>query len=241
MTEIGLSLIVPCLNEVENVAILAKRYFSVADELPPTEIVYVDDGSNDGTWEKLESLVSEYGERIVVIRHSVNRGIPAAWASGLGVARGTHSCLIDADLQNPPEAVVSLYEALVSTGADLVRGVRVPASAHPWTRALMSKGLNQLLNIVFKMKSADNKSGFILARTSDLRDIVAHTGKYRHFQTFIGVSAHAKGLQDVEVLTPFENRTSGTSFLEGRSVSVIMEALRDIPVAYREYKVTKQK
>ena len=92
-TGLDLSVVVPCLNEEVNVGALAERLFEATDEARlATEIVFVDDGSTDGTWSAIEQCRREWGDRVVGVRHEENAGIAAAWRSGLGrQAVGTHA------------------------------------------------------------------------------------------------------------------------------------------------------
>lgn len=236
MTAERLSLVAPCLNEEENVGHLASRFLAAAESRgAEVEIVFVDDGSTDLTWERLEALAEAKGDRIQLVQHASNQGIPRAWLSGVEAATGRLVCLIDSDLQNPPESVFALLDVLVESGADLVRGVRRPVTAQPRSRVIMSRVLNSLLNLVFGMTSRDNKSGFVLARREDMLRIVRHRGHYVHYQTFIGVAAHSFGLRVIEVDTPFEDRRSGLSFLSGKSVKVVRQVIGDIPEARREF------
>lgn len=235
--QIDISLVAPCLNEEENVAVLAKRFFDASRQHPYTvEIVFVDDGSTDSTASKIESLMEEYGERVRLVRHPRNQGIPKSWISGWEASRGTHVCLIDSDLQNPPEAVFEMFHSLRLSSADYVQAVRRPAIRRNFSRVLMSRLLNSILNHVFKMSARDNKSGFILTDHNKMRSILEHHGIYRHFQTFVGVSANAKGFSAIEIDTPFEDRRAGVSFLAGKSVRVAVEVLRDIRVARQEFR-----
>jgi glycosyltransferase involved in cell wall biosynthesis len=231
-----ISLVAPCLNEEKNVELLASR-FLVASETADvlTEIIFIDDGSTDLTWERIGQLCLRYPGRIIPIRHSKNRGIPQGWISGVDAAKGELICLIDSDLQNPPEAVFEMFEALNKHNVDLVRGVRKPVMAQSRLRVIMSRVLNFVLNFVFEMKLKDNKSGFILGKSDEIKRIVYHSGHYCHYQTFIGVAAHSRGVKSVEIETPFEDRRNGISFLSGRSLKVIKEVLKDLPAAQAEF------
>jgi phenylacetate-CoA ligase len=231
-----ISLVAPCLNEEENVVVLARRFFSAAHHRGfQSEIVFVDDGSTDFTWQRLEELKQEFGEAVCLVRHSSNRGIPQGWRSGASVARGQYVCLIDSDLQNPPESVFDLYDALIERGVQLARGIRVPVEAQARSRIIMSRTLNGLLNLIFGMRSKDNKSGFILGQTEVISKLIHHRGHYLHFQTFVGVAANANGLRVVEIETPFEDRRAGISFLSGKSFRVIRQVMADIPEARKEF------
>jgi phenylacetate-CoA ligase len=235
-SKIIISLVAPCINEEDNVEILTSRFFE-ASELANvyTEIVFVDDGSTDSTWERVSGLSTRYPGRVKGIRHPTNRGIPQGWISGVEASDGELICLIDSDLQNPPEAVFQMYETLRIHDAELVRGVRKPVMSQSVSRVIMSRILNLILNFVFKMKSKDNKSGFILCKRDEIIKIVRHSGHYYHYQTFIGVAAHALGVRSIEIETPFENRRNGISFLSGRSLKVLIEVLTDFPAAHTEF------
>lgn len=236
MSPIEVSLIAPCLNEEENVQILSSRFLSASTVRGIlAEVVFVDDGSTDSTWQRVNEIRSVEKDRVTIVRHSSNRGISQSWLSGLEVSRGRLACLIDSDLQNPPESVFDLYDLLLLSGAQLARGVRRPTSSQQRSRVVMSRVLNTVLNVIFGMKSRDNKSGFVLADRELLMKIVRHGGHYSHYQTFLGVAAHAHGVTTVETDTPFENRRHGISFLSGSALKVMLQVLGDIPEARREF------
>jgi len=233
----ALSVIAPCLNEAVNIPVLAERLFVATDEAEiPTELVLVDDGSTDGTWETARQLRDRMGERVVVVRHQVNRGIAASWHTGLAAARGTYACFVDADLQNPPEEVVTLYRRLLESPYDIAQGFRSSIGRTRDSRLLMSKTLNLMLNTAFGMRSRDNKSGFVLGPRRVLEDVTAHRRPYRHFQTFITASAHAKGYSILEVETLFQSRNAGESFMSAKVGKVVVGALADFPVAVAEFR-----
>jgi phenylacetate-CoA ligase len=72
----SLSVIAPCLNEEVNIPVLADRLFAATDESGiPTELVLVDDGSTDGTWQTIRRLRESRGDSVVGVRHSSNFGI----------------------------------------------------------------------------------------------------------------------------------------------------------------------
>ena len=94
-----LSVIVPCFNEEANLPELADRVgevFRVGRLEGAAELILVDDGSRDGTWRTIEGLTANH-PFVVPKRHPVNRGIAAAWKTGLAAARGRLVCVIDAD------------------------------------------------------------------------------------------------------------------------------------------------
>ena len=230
-----LSVVIPCFNEENNVRNFAQEIYRVFEPTNKTvELVFIDDGSTDSTWECITSL-SAASSLVKGIQHEQNSGIAPAWRSGLASASGRLACLIDADFQNRPEDILALLNELNKTGVDLVQAVREPVDEVPWLRSLLSRVLNKTLNLTFRQKAADSKSGFIVAPLRILNDIVTFQGPYRHPQTFIGVSARSRGYAVAEVKCPFEKRVAGHSFLDGRSFLVSAEVLLDLPRAHREF------
>jgi phenylacetate-CoA ligase len=233
-----LSVIAPCLNEEVNVPVLAERLFAATDEAGiRTELILVDDGSTDGTWQAIQRLRESRGDSVVGIRHPSNFGISESWRTGLDSARGTYACFIDADLQNPPEEVVTLYSRLLSSPFDIAQGFRSSIGRQRDSRLAFSKVLNFLLNTAFGMRARDNKSGFVLGPRAVLTDVLDHKRKYRHFQTFVTVSAKTKGYSILEVETLFESRNAGRSFIDASVWRVVRQALRDFAPALVEFRV----
>jgi glycosyltransferase involved in cell wall biosynthesis len=207
---LALSVIAPCYNEEGNIAELVRRTLTALErEGIDGELVLVDDGSRDATWECIEREMSD--PRVRGVRHPKNRGIEGGWHSGLGLARGELVCLIDSDLQNRPEDIPRLYQTYRQQRPDLVQAVRNLRNLR--SRRLFSRGLNLLLNVTFGMNLRDNKSGFILCRADTLRDLLAHRYQYRYFQNFIGAAAGVRALRVAEVDTDFDPRQAGQSFL----------------------------
>ncbi len=207
-----LSVIAPCFNEQDNVELLTARTLGVFEEMGiAAQLLLVDDGSTDATWERIEQC-SRGSSQVHGIRHVSNRGMEAAWHSGLEGASGELVCLIDADLQNRPEDIPRLYRAYLRELPDLVQGIRHPVSGARH-RHLFSRGLNLLLNLTFRMSLRDSKSGFVLCRRDVLPRLLRHRFEYRYYQSFIGVAAHTQCYTIAEVNTDFDKRHAGDSFL----------------------------
>jgi glycosyltransferase involved in cell wall biosynthesis len=113
----AVSVIVPVFNEEDNVSILQQELSRALTGLD-YEIIFVDDGSNDRTAERIERSA-----RIRILRFEKNTGQSAAMYAGLRAARGTNLVLIDGDLQNDPADIPRLL-AEIEHGADLVCGYR---------------------------------------------------------------------------------------------------------------------
>jgi phenylacetate-CoA ligase len=178
---------------------------------------------------------------VVGVHHPVNRGIEAAWRSGLQAARGVYVCFIDADLQHLPEDVYRLLREIQLSNADLVQGYRSSVGRLKNSRYILSKGLNFILNVLFGMNMRDNKCGFVIARKEVLEDVLTHRYRYRYFQTFITVSATAKGYTTRSIETLFESRLLGESFLAKFPTRVVLWSLIDLLKGFVEFRLARKK
>src|SRR5216683_911676 len=139
-----LSIVVPLFNEVGTIHELHKRLTEVLLLIgQPSEIVYVDDGSRDGTGEALEALAVR-DERVVFVPLARNYGQTAALAAGFDAAAGAVIVAMDGDLQHAPEEIPKLL-AKLDEGYDIVSGWRERRVDNLWTRRLPSKMANWLM------------------------------------------------------------------------------------------------
>lgn len=231
-----ISIIIPCFNEQDNVAELAKRAVNILrGKKLEGEIIFINDGSTDDTQKILDQLVKKYSNTFT-INNRINQGIATSWKNGIQKSKGKYSCLIDADLQNQPEDIYRLYREIKWTNVDLVQGWRSHIGRQKSIRYFFSITLNFLLNFLFKMNSHDNKSGFIIARKEVLEDILNVKHKYKYFQTFITVATKAKGYSIREIETLFEDRLMGKSFISNIPLKVVLFSVLDIFKAFFEYR-----
>ena len=129
-----IAVVIPVFNERESLEALATRLDETLAGLDrPSEVVFVDDGSTDGSLDYLRTLAERPGRRVVAL--SRNAGQHAAVWAGLSVARGEIVVTLDADLQNPPEEIPSLVRAMEEGGFDLVGSVRRTRRDSPARRA----------------------------------------------------------------------------------------------------------
>ncbi len=143
---IEVSVVVPVYNEVESVGVLVEKLQEALHRLNKTwEIVLIDDGSSDGTWEKMKELsFSNKGMRIVRLRR--NFGQTAAMSAGFDHARGQIIVTLDADLQNDPADIPRLIETLDNNNLDVVSGWRKNRKDPFINRRLPSMLANELIS-----------------------------------------------------------------------------------------------
>lgn len=126
----SISCVIPVYNEQETLEHCYERVCKMLDSLDesPQEIVFINDGSTDRTEEMLREL-TQRDPRVVAVRLSRNFGHQAALAAGLREARGDMIAVLDGDLQDPPEVVPEMIQA-VRDGADVAYGVRKHRKEH---------------------------------------------------------------------------------------------------------------
>lgn len=235
------SVVAPCFNEAQNLPELVERLSRLFERKRIAgEIVLVNDGSFDNTGAVIDELAARYAG-LVALHHDSNRGIEAAWRSGVHAAQGIYVCFMDADLQNLPEDVYRLLREIELCSADLVQGYRSSVGRLRDSRYLLSKGLNWMLNTLFRMHQRDNKSGFVIARKEVFEDILAHRYRYRYFQTFITVAAVSKGYTVRAIETLFESRLLGRSFLPRVPIGVVLWCLVDVTKAFVEFRLSPKR
>ena len=120
-----ISIVVPCFNEEACLVELHQRLSAAARSVAGAdyELVLVNDGSSDGSWPAMRRLAAD-DAHVVAINLSRNHGHQLALTAGLDLCRGDTVLIIDADLQDPPELLAPMLQAMRESGADVVYGVR---------------------------------------------------------------------------------------------------------------------
>jgi glycosyltransferase involved in cell wall biosynthesis len=204
-TRLALSFVIPVLNEVESVAPLYER---LCDELERSgqswEMIFVDDGSSDGSFEALRAL-RERDPRIHIIRFRRNFGKTPALVAGFQRARGEIVFTMDADLQDDPAEIGRFLEKL-DEGYDLVSGWKYPR-LDPWTKTFPSRVFNGMVSATTGVKLHDINCGFKAYRRELLDDIKL----YGELHRFIPVLAHQRGFRVAEIPVTHHPRKFGKS------------------------------
>ena len=141
----ALSVVAPCYNEQEVLPEFLRRVGAVLDAAGGiAEVVLVDDGSRDRTWEMMTQAAAA-DSRIVAVRLMRNHGHQLALTAGLSVCRGERILIIDADLQDPPELLPDMM-ALMDQGADVVYGQRRQRDGESLFKRATASGFYRLIN-----------------------------------------------------------------------------------------------
>jgi glycosyltransferase involved in cell wall biosynthesis len=216
-----LSIVLPVFNEEENVEPLIGEIHSVISSLQKSyEVVAVDDGSRDRTFEILSRLHRSQ-PALQVVRLKRNFGQTAALAAGLAHAQGEIVVLMDGDGQNDPADIPSLI-ANIQQGNDLVVGWRVNRQDPFLSRRLPSMIANRLISWTTKVKLHDYGCTLKAMR----KDIAKGLKLYGEMHRFIPAIAYERGAQVAEIKVNHRPRLHGRSkYGISRTLRVVLDLL----------------
>ncbi len=203
---VGVSVVIPVFNEQEGLTQLFERLYPALDALGRSyEIVFVDDGSADGS---VALLREQYQRRPDVTRVVVlarNAGQHRAILAAFAYARGDYVITLDADLQNPPEEIAKLVAAM-DAGADYVGTVRVRRQDVLWRKAA-SRLMNRLREGTTSIRISDQ--GCML-RGYD-RSVIDAVNRCTEVSTYVPALAYTFARHPVEIEVAHAERTVGQS------------------------------
>jgi glycosyltransferase involved in cell wall biosynthesis len=203
--DVGLSVVVPLYDEAESLPELNRELRTALDSMGTTwEIVYVDDGSRDGSDGVIERLAAE-DPRVRGASLRRNFGKSAALAVGFRLARGERVATLDADLQDDPAELKRMAEAL-DGGLDLVSGWKRKRQ-DPLTKTVPSRLFNAVTSWVAGVKLHDFNCGFKLYR----REVTQALVIYGELHRFLPAIAHWQGFRVGEVPVNHRARRFGRS------------------------------
>jgi len=157
MSALTLSVVVPIFNESESVGELHARLTAAVSPLGSYELVLVDDGSSDGTWERLAAIAAD-DPHVRLVRLSRNFGHQVALTAGVDAARGDAVVTMDGDLQDPPEVIPELV-ARWRDGYDVVYGVRAARKGETryklWTAQLFYRLIRRMSPVAIPENAGD--------------------------------------------------------------------------------------
>jgi len=196
--------VVPVFDERDNLEPLQQELSAALAELPGgVEFVYVDDGSRDGSAERLADLAKR-DERVRVLHFAENSGQSAAFAAGFEAARGEVVATLDADLQNDPADLPRLLAAL--DRADVVNGVR-QGRRDSWVRKVSSRLGNGFRNWMTHESVSDVGCSLRVMRASYLRRVKLYRGMHRFLPTLLRL----EGARVIELPVSHRPRRHGHS------------------------------
>jgi glycosyltransferase involved in cell wall biosynthesis len=175
-----LSIVVPLLNEEQSLPELCQWIKRVCQTHNYTyEIVLVDDGSTDNSWQVIESLAAE-DNAVKGIRFQRNYGKSAALNEGFRAASGEVVITMDADLQDSPDEIPGLRKMIVEDGFDLVSGWKKVRYDNTLTKNIPSKFFNSVTSRVSKIKLHDFNCGLKAYRKKVIKSIEVYGEMHRY-------------------------------------------------------------
>jgi glycosyltransferase involved in cell wall biosynthesis len=200
-----ISVVIPVYNERESLAPLHSELAEVARRAGlDLEIIFVDDGSRDGSW-KLIADLAEQDPRVEGIRFRRNFGKAAALSAGFRAARGDRVVTLDADLQDDPHEVPRFLEAL-SADRDVVSGWK-RRRFDPWHKVWPSRFFNFLVSWITGVHLHDHNCGMKAYRAEVLHELRL----YGELHRFIPVLAESRGFRVGEIEIKHRPRKFGHS------------------------------
>jgi len=206
--EVVISIVVPVMNEQQNVRLLYERLSAQLDLTGDAyEVIFVDDGSTDNTFKELELLHNEHAGVVRVIRFRRNFSKTPALVAGFSRCRGKVVFTMDGDLQDDP-AEIPNFLAKLDEGYDLVSGWKFPR-LDPLSKTFPSRIFNWLVSKMTGVHLHDINNGFKAYNREVIED--THLKLYGEFHRFIPVMAHWRGYRVTEIKVKHHPRKFGVS------------------------------
>ncbi len=218
------SIVVPVYNEIENIKIACDEIRSALDASKWNyDIIFVDDGSNDGSQNVLRTLAEDggSGDKVKAVFLRRNFGQTAAMHAGIQLATGDYIVTMDGDLQNDPADIPSMLEKL-EDDYDLVFGWRADRQDKFWSRKLPSMLANKLISKVTGFKINDLGCTLKAIKSEIAKDLELYGEMHR----FIPILASNLGARSIEMEVNHRARIYGeTKYGIGRSVRVVLDLI----------------
>jgi len=200
-----ISIIIPVYNEIDNLELLFGKIIQVIDSLDyKFEVIFVDDGSTDGTYQKLKQIHLK-DKRFKIIKHRRNFGKAAAYSSGFQYVNGDIIITMDGDLQDDPQEIPKFVEKL-REGYDVVNGWKYKGKG-PFFKRIPSKIFNKVTSFMSGVKLHDFNCPF----KGYTNDVVKSLQIYGDLYRFIPIIGRKRGFSITEIKIENHPRIHGKS------------------------------
>jgi glycosyltransferase XagB len=203
----GISVVIPTLNEVDNVHALAAR-LSHALAGRKYELIFIDDHSTDGTFERLQELVTLYPAAVYLKQGKTGKAF--SLVQGFQHARYDYVAMIDADLQYPPESIPVMVQMIDSEGVDLVVGNRKATHANRF-RTVLSYAFRTFFGRMLWGMDVDIQSGLKVFRREIIDCLTLHPAAPWTFDLEFLLCARSGGFELAGHTVRFTERVAGRS------------------------------
>jgi glycosyltransferase involved in cell wall biosynthesis len=220
-----LSIVIPLFNEAENVEPLINKIHGVFLAYPfPWELILVDDGSSDGTLEKLFHMGKEYGDHLNIIALQRNFGQTAAMQAGIDAARGSLIATLDGDLQNDPNDIPKLVERLCKEDLDLIVGWRKNRKDNLLIRKIPSWIANRIIGIITGVRLHDYGCSLKVYRASVIKKVRLYGEMHRFIPAWAAIATSPNRITE-EVVTHHPREAGKSKYGISRSFRVILDLI----------------
>ena len=220
-----LSLVVPLYNERDNVDPLLAGVHEVLANYPcPWELIAVDDGSSDGTAERLAAEASRFGAHVRVLTLQRNFGQTAAMQAGIDAARGDVIATLDGDLQNDPADIPRLVGRLLNENLDLVVGWRRHRQDNVWLRTIPSRIANRLIGNITGVRLHDYGCSLKVYRAAVIKQVRLYGEMHRFIPAWMSVQTAPSRIRE-EVVNHRARQYGESKYGIGRTFRVVVDLL----------------
>ena len=202
-----ISVVVPCYNEEEALSFFYKKIKEISEEMDSDfELIFVDDGSIDKTLDVLKGF-SQSDKSVRYISFSRNFGKEAAMYAGLEASNGDLVAVMDADLQDPPELLIDMYNEIKNNNYDVVAAKRRNRKGEPVIRSFFARKFYKIISRMSNTQMVDGARDFRLMKRKVV-DAIINMGEYNRYSkgifSFVGFKTKWLEYDNVE-------RIAGTS------------------------------
>lgn len=223
--------LIPTYNEIENIEKIIRKVFSLTESF---HVLIIDDGSPDGTGQKVKDLQKEFTENLFILERSGKQGLGKAYIAGFKWSIEHKYDFIfemDADFSHNPDDLIRLYDECKNKGADVSVGSRYVRGGRvinwPFNRIFISYGASVYVRLITWMPVKDCTAGFVCYKREVLEALDLDNIKFigYAFQIEMKFTAWRKGFKIKEVPITFVDRTEGVSKM---SKGIVKEAIMGV-------------
>lgn len=239
--QMSTSVVIPCRNECGNVKSAVER---LPRFCPDMEIIFVEGGSRDGTWEEIQRVIKAYPEWDIKAVKQDGIGKGDAVRKGFDLARGEVLMILDADLTVPPEDLPKFYRALVSGKGEFINGTRLVYPMEHQAMRFLNFWANRFFSLIFawllNQRITDTLCGTKVLTKTHYRQILANRAYFGDFDPFgdfdLIFGAAKLNLKTVEIPIRYAAREYGETQISRFRHGLLL--LRMVVFAYRKMKAT---
>jgi SAM-dependent methyltransferase len=237
--QLSASVVVPCRNERGNIEPAVERLPQFTDEI---EIIYVEGGSSDGTYEECKRVKSAHPDRDIKVFKQPGKGKGDAVRKGFAEAKGDVLFILDADLTVPPEDIPKFYYAIASGKGDFINGTRLVYPMQPGAMRVLNYWANRTFARVFSwllnQRFTDTLCGTKVLRAEQYAKIAADRDYFGDFDPFgdfdLIFGAAKQNLKIIEVPVRYADRNYGETQISRFSHGWLL--IRMVIFAFRKLK-----